>query len=290
MNRPRVVFSLTTLPSRINNLRPTLQSLNNQTISPDNIYLTIPRKCKRLGKKYPLIPAEITDICDIVYIEKDYGPITKILGALIKEKDPDTLIITVDDDITYPPNMIETFLKYHKRYPDSALGSSGLSLGGWFFQYSIKYNQKKNDYWFTMTVPSKGRPVDILYGYAGVLYNRSFFPSYHSFKNELLEIINGDKDLFRNDDVTLSFYLNREGIERRVVQMSEVVNRGGDDAISDGILKFFRSLQKAVKKCEAMGWDSNYEKVHISETFGCLFLILLILIIGVVLIYYSYYS
>ena len=284
MPRPRVVFTLTTLPSRINNLRPTLQSLICQTISPDNIYLTIPRKCKRLGKKYPPIPIGITDMCDIVYIEKDYGPITKILGAIIREKDPDTLIITIDDDITYPPNMIETFLKYHKRYPDSALGSSGLSLGGWLFQYSIKYNQKKNDYWFTMTIPSNGRPVDILYGYSAVLYKRSFFPSYHTFKNELLYTLLKNTDLFRNDDVTLSFYLNREGIERRVVQMSEVVNRGGEDAISEDTLKFFQSLQRAVKKCEAMGWDNKYEKVHLTQTFGCLVLVFLILLLGVVVI------
>src|SRR4029077_17098072 len=109
-----------------------------------------------LKTEYPPLSNKIKDICEIVYIEEDYGPICKILGPLIKEENGNTLIITVDDDIIYPSNLIEKFLEYHDKYPNSALCSAGLSLGDTFFQYSIKFNQEKNDYWFTSSVPKKG--------------------------------------------------------------------------------------------------------------------------------------
>lgn len=272
----RVVFTLTTLPSRVNHILPILKSLYNQTIKPDDIYLTVPMRSRRLGKGYD-IPENVRDLCTIVTVKKDYGPITKILGALIMENDPDTIIITVDDDIIYPKNMIETFLSYHKKYPNEALGSSGLSLGGSLFKYSIKFNQKKSDYWFTMSVAKEGKKVDIIYGYAGALYVRKFFPSFKIFQKYLKCIMN-DKDLFRNDDVTLSYFLNKDGIKRRLVNMPEVENVKRENALSDDTLGFFRSLQRAVEKCEETG-KFKRENVNCCETFSSIVFLILILII-----------
>jgi hypothetical protein len=279
----RCVFSLTTIPSRIKSLAPTLKSLLQQTIPANNIYLTIPRKCKRLNTIYPAMPKCITDICEIVYIDKDYGPITKLLGGLIREDDPNTLIITVDDDIIYPPNMIEVFLKYHQQHPNSALCSAGLILGNKIFRYSIKFNQAKNNYWFTMSVPKKGRPVDIIYGYSGALYKRSFFPSYDKFKSNVLSKLN-NIDLYRNDDIVISFYLNREKVERRIIKMPEVTSNSGDDALSGDPFKFFQSLRRSVKLCENMNWVRKYEKVYMTETFTCVGLAILTLIVLLMII------
>ena len=284
----RIVFTLTTLPTRISDIMPTLKSLINQTISPDNIYLTIPSKCKRLNKKYPPIPSKIRNICEIVYVDKDYGPITKILGGIIREKDPDTLIISVDDDIIYPNTLIEEFIKYHELYPNSALGSSGLSIGYGIFKYSLKFNQKKNNYWFTMSVPKEGRKTDILYGYSGILYRRGYFPTYEEFKY-FLEEIDTDKDLFRNDDVTLSFYLHSRGIERRIVNMPEVINKSGNNALSEGTLSFFKSLNRAIEKCRQMGWwDGKICKIYYKESLGCLVfsIVLILLFLFIFLIIY----
>jgi hypothetical protein len=283
----RIVFTLTTLPSRLGYLEPTLKSLNCQTVKPDAIYLTVPTHSKRLGEEYK-IPSYVYKLCTVVPVEEDYGPITKIVGALIKEHNPDTFIITVDDDIIYPDTLIESFLEYAYLYENSALGSAGLSLGNLLFRYSIKFNQKKNDYWFTMTVPSRGKPVDILYGYSGVLYRRWFFPTFNKFKSELLDKLQ-DPDMFRNDDVTLSFYLNNQNIERRIIPMSDVINKSGNDGLSDGTISFFRSLQRAVKKCQQMGWGKKYESINICETFTLLGVFILVTSILLILfVYWSY--
>src|SRR5438045_920235 len=101
----RVVASCTTLPDRYDNLKIMLKSLKKQTHPLDEIYLTIPKRAHRLNKLYPSLPTEIKQICTPVYIDVDYGPITKIYGALAHETDSDTIIITVDDDNIYPPDL-----------------------------------------------------------------------------------------------------------------------------------------------------------------------------------------
>ena len=47
MDKNKLIVSLTTIPSRINLLEPVLDSLLNQTVKPDLIYLNIPRKYNR---------------------------------------------------------------------------------------------------------------------------------------------------------------------------------------------------------------------------------------------------
>ncbi len=282
----RVVFSLTTIPSRLDTIYPTLKSLNNQTIKPDAIYLTIPKKCKRLNTSYPNISKKIQKLCKVVYIERDYGPVTKIIGALIKEKDPETLIITVDDDVIYPSTIISEMLEWNRLFPDSALSSSGLSIGNYPFKYSISFNQKQNDWWFTMG-KNEGRNIDILYGYAGALYSRKFFPTKQNLYKDFFKYIESDKDLFKNDDVFLSFFLNKQNIKRRLVDIGEVINNSGNDALSLDVLKFFSSLDRAVDKCEKMGWVKSKAHVYISESFGGLVLLGISLIILILFIMYK---
>jgi hypothetical protein len=223
----------------------------------------------------------------VVRIDRDYGPISKLLGGLIMENDPDTIIITVDDDIIYPPTMIETLLRFSKKYPNSAICSAGLSLGSFPFYYSIKFNQRKNGYWFTMNVPKNGKPIDILYGYSGALYKRKFFEEYEKFKTNFLNKIVKDMDLFRNDDITISYYLAHNNIERRIINMDDVTDTGLHDALSADVYKFFCSLERAVKKCEKMGYKLKRNPINITKTFYFIGIsIIVILILILLLLYY----
>jgi hypothetical protein len=43
----------------------------------------------------------------VQFLQNDWGPATKLLGALLLETDPGTVIITVDDDMMYNHNMVE---------------------------------------------------------------------------------------------------------------------------------------------------------------------------------------
>merc|ERR1719436_2364549 len=43
---------------------------------------------------------------------KDYGPASKLLGALHLEKDPETILIVVDDDVRYHEKLVEQLACY----------------------------------------------------------------------------------------------------------------------------------------------------------------------------------
>ena len=103
---PRVVVSLTTLPSRIGNVAKTLRSILGQTWIPDKIYLNLPVRTSR-GEKYaiPQNLAKLIESHPIIKINRprrDYGPGTKLYPTLAKERGRNTRIITVDDDGEYP--------------------------------------------------------------------------------------------------------------------------------------------------------------------------------------------
>src|SRR5436190_11046762 len=113
----RVVGSLTTMPNQYFKLPGTLNSLHNQTRKLDAIYLGLPKVSRRLGTEYPELPDEIAELCTSVRC-KDYGPITKIVPGILMESDPNTVIITFDNDMNYHPDTVAKLLAHHDSYPE----------------------------------------------------------------------------------------------------------------------------------------------------------------------------
>jgi hypothetical protein len=124
------IISLTTIPSKFENLHITIDSILNQTILPNKIIINIPERYN-----FRMNNSEITiekmnefkekysrnEIIQINRIEEDYGPGTKLLGILTSEimkniEISRTYIILIDDDVIYKPYMIEYFDKYIKEY------------------------------------------------------------------------------------------------------------------------------------------------------------------------------
>lgn len=112
-----IIISLTSYPARIGTVNQTIETLLNQTTKADKIVLY-------LGKdKFPHqehdLPQELRKLCgdkfEIHWIEKDLKSFTKLIPA-IKEY-PDSILVTVDDDILYPPEMLEMLLvSYNKNH------------------------------------------------------------------------------------------------------------------------------------------------------------------------------
>jgi hypothetical protein len=118
--RKYIVISLTTSPKRINNLKLIIDNILNQTMKPNKIVINIPYIFKRTNQKY-IIPSFLNH--NIIQINRvhDIGPITKILPTFKLHLPINTLIISIDDDIHYNLNMIESIFKYHKQYPNQVL-------------------------------------------------------------------------------------------------------------------------------------------------------------------------
>ena len=132
-SRPRVVISLTSNPARIKALpfQRAVRALCNQVPRPDAVWLHLPRAHSRVAGSWEL-PAWLLQLNSsqdsplrLHSPPVDYGPGTKLLGALLVEEDPATWILYLDDDSVYSPGVLQTMLDQTHLQPFSALGFMG---------------------------------------------------------------------------------------------------------------------------------------------------------------------
>lgn len=198
--RPRVVLSFTTIPSRTQYIQNVINKIKKQSFQPDMIYVNIPYYSKRLKKKY-ILPKNLDLGPNVQIIRcKDYGPATKLLGTIQKEKDKNTTIITIDDDQTYHPDTLKTLVSYSIKNPDNVIAFRGLGL-------DLKYTSCSN-------VSHVKSPKKVFYvqGYGGVLYKRGFI------SEEMIEYFqNISPDCFVSDDLVLSTWMEIQGYDRILV-------------------------------------------------------------------------
>ena len=123
----KLIISLTTIPTRIDKIANVLESLLNQTIKADMIYINIPKKYSRFSEcaKVPdFITNKYNDRVKIFYLEEDYGPATKFIGSLLNPdiSDKDIILIT-DDDIE---NGYKLYNKHIEDLPDTSQYAFGM--------------------------------------------------------------------------------------------------------------------------------------------------------------------
>lgn len=116
------IISLTTIPTKFDSLYITIDSLVCQTVLPSKIVINIPRKYSFRMNNSEIPLEKIKNFMDkyskfnvcINFVDKDYGPGTKLLGLLnssiLDNYDiSNTYVILVDDDVVYKHYMIELF-------------------------------------------------------------------------------------------------------------------------------------------------------------------------------------
>ena len=220
----------------------------------------------------------------------DYGPLTKIYGALTQEEERDTVIISCDDDVIFPPNFIETLLGYHRRYPTIAITGTGALLGHGLRFISIISSIEPFPSWSSFTgfdVGPQGRAVDLVFGVAGVLYTRGMF----GHLEELWQLALSDDDLFCNDDVIISGYLSREGIERRLfLGLPSVTHVNGPDALSADLWLMIERLERALKKAQRAGLFPTWEPLTAEETPYARGAIIAVVVLFLALAVWGYWS
>lgn len=251
----RVVVSLTTLPGRYEKLRRMLASVQAQTLLPHAIYLGIPLRSRRLGQEYKPLPPDIAAQVTIVRLEEDYGPVCKFLGALSHESDPDTIIVTLDDDVIYPPSHLRKIAARAAEHPLAAVAASGLILSRSGLQSFGAYHTVCRNRTFSFEIGPQGREIDVVYGFSGVGYRRNFFGE--GLEEDLLRHSREKHALFMNDDVLVSGYLERRGVKRMVFSDFDRIDYTGLGAeetdISYHRLRMIWRMQRAVELCKGLG-------------------------------------
>lgn len=205
-NRSDVVVCLTSIPGRLEHVGGTLKSLLTQTRAPQSIRLHLPRHSRRESRPYAVpewlhgIPGVTLVACD------DQGPATKLLPALL-EMPPEQPLLVVDDDMLYPPGMLDHFHRISLRYPDRAVGSSGWRVPD---DLTDRPTSLKTNLLGLAPAPVKCTRLkqpwqtDMLQGYSGYLVRPRFFgPDVHDYRD-------APEAAFFVDDVWLSAHVNVE--------------------------------------------------------------------------------
>lgn len=207
LRKENIVISLSTTPYRINELEPFLDKLLQQKGKVSAIYLNVPYVFKRKNVPYT-IPTWLEQKQGITILRsEDYGPATKLLGTLANADLPsDTIIITVDDDVYYPDNLILQLAYKAKQNPNRAIGIMGANP-----DYDSNGNIPYDSELGLIKIKSADALVSILQGYAGVAYRKRFF------NDEIFNIKSAPPDCINSDDIYLSFYLAKNGIQRQVL-------------------------------------------------------------------------
>jgi glycosyltransferase involved in cell wall biosynthesis len=156
------IISLTSVPPRFETcLTDTLNSIGNQNTG-CRIVLNIPAVYRKWGAA--AVPPAIAAIPGIIIHrpQKDYGPATKLLGALEYARGDDSVeyVITVDDDIRlHRRHYLRYLMAYSKILPDCVVTMRAIKLTRFPFRHDdgLKYNYDL-------------RFVDIPQGYGGVIY------------------------------------------------------------------------------------------------------------------------
>ena len=203
-----LVVTLTTLPSRIGKIFPALNSLLDQTVAPDRIFIALPPFSRREQMTYS-VPEALRNHPAVTLLpaQHDWGPATKLIPALRHfEDEPGTIILAVDDDNVYPRTFLETFLHFAHALPEAAL-----SLRGWPIPPSRRWQDSRE---FKGTQISSPVETDIITGCGGILVRPRFFDA------DFFDYGAAPPQAFFVDDIWISGHLARRKIAKFVLPFS----------------------------------------------------------------------
>lgn len=158
-----IVVSLTSFDKRIHEVYLTIESLFQQSLKADRIVLWLSTK-NFPDKKIPeILISQQRRGLEIYFQDEDLGPYKKYVYAF--SKFPDSLIVTVDDDILYPPDLIDQLYQSYLSNPNAIhcqrAHRMGISRSGKLLSYE-KWHMSVQDH----------LPSNLLFatGVGGVLY------------------------------------------------------------------------------------------------------------------------
>lgn len=171
----RVIVSLTTFPARIHTVYLTIESLLHQKTLPDKIILCLSES------QFPdhIIPKNLEKLTsrglEIHFLKGDMRSHKKYLYAM--KEFPEDIIITVDDDIFYRNDLVETMIAWHKKYPNKIIAN-------WIKKVMNDADGRSvYKHWPETTIQGEIIPKACAIGCAGVLYPpHSLFRDFNDIK------------------------------------------------------------------------------------------------------------
>lgn len=110
ISKPKVVVTMTSWPKRIQNCKTIIESILNNTVKPDIVFLNL--SIEEFPNLYDDLPRDLVNLCQtnpIVKLNWVDGPNTKPwkkVFPILKFLNDDDLIIMVDDDCVIDPLLV----------------------------------------------------------------------------------------------------------------------------------------------------------------------------------------
>ena len=207
-----IIVSLSTIPSRIELMDPTLKSLLDQTVLPKYIYINVPEFSKREQCEYP-IPERFLNhpIIKIIRSEKDWGPATKSIPAIMKEKEANSPLLVLDDDYVYHKKMVEEYQKHEAEYAHAVL-----CLRGWNLPKDMLHSNKVRYYGNQVKAFKQANLVE---GSSSYLIRPSFF------QTDFFDYQTAPREAFFCDDIWISGHLNKHKVPIYIMPFDVAIPR-----------------------------------------------------------------
>lgn len=172
-HRPRVIVSLTSIPTRTHVLGTCIDSLLQQTMPADQVVLWL--STRNFPRRDADLPEDLLGrVCDrfrIAWVDGDIAPHKKYFYAM--QEYPDALIITVDDDVIYGETLVESLYQGHLENPHAVISERANLI-----MFRPDGSLREYDGWIYNCQFLRGTPSYQLLptGIAGVLYPPGALP------------------------------------------------------------------------------------------------------------------
>ncbi|MBQ1508693.1 MAG: glycosyltransferase [Erysipelotrichaceae bacterium] len=140
MSEPRIIVSLTSFPARIHSVYRVIDNILSQTRKPDRILLWLAES--QFPEREKNLPGELmkeTERGLEIRWCRDLRPHKKYLYAM--KEFPEDILITVDDDLVYPDDMIDVLYQSYVKHPRAVSAMRTHILlpkeEGGFYPYSL---------------------------------------------------------------------------------------------------------------------------------------------------------
>lgn len=166
----KLMVSLTTFSKRIDDVYICIESLLQQTLRPNKLVLWLSREEFSEADIPESLRLQMKRGLEVKFCERDIGPYKKIIPALIEF--PDHKIITVDDDVIYPVDLVDKLYRSYQSEPTAIHAFHAHQIGLDESGKLLPYKQ-----WQRPTLESQSSLRTYPVGIGGVLYFPGCFSS-----------------------------------------------------------------------------------------------------------------
>lgn len=256
----RIVTTMTVIPTREVALVKSIMSIKNGMQKPDAMYVNIPNEYVRFEEQIASWLKPVLEAIGVTVLELEYDRccLNKILPILSFEKDPDTLVVTIDDDIIYSPLFVAGLLEGYKKF-GGVVGYSGLL----YPEKAESYGLKPEEYNVRV---GHGCPTEILQQGFGTMTKIS---SFYGFPNVPPLQKGQDASLYLSDDYVISRFYDSKKLTKTVVCWDQIgrfkddwstICTLGDDGMTHKLSEERKSLQDYLRASEIITsiWNWPY--------------------------------